>query len=47
MLIKHQPDNLFFQDSLTDREIDAQQLNAAISRLEQRNRNMQENRSSS
>ena len=26
MLIKHQPDNLFFQDSLTDQEIDAQQL---------------------
>ena len=43
MLIKHQPDNLFFQDSLTDQEIDAQQLNAAISRLEQRNLNMQEN----
>lgn len=43
MLIKRQPDNLFFQDSLTDQEIDALQFNAAINRLEQRNQNMQEN----
>ena len=42
-LIKQQPDNLFFQDSLTDQEIDAQQYSAAISRLEQRNQNMQNN----
>ncbi|MBB6056323.1 M48 family metalloprotease [Tolumonas osonensis] len=43
MLAKKLPDNLFFQDSLTDQEIDVQQYNEAISRLEQRSRNMPDN----
>nr|WP_321242492.1 M48 family metalloprotease [uncultured Tolumonas sp.] len=42
-LSKRKPDNLFFQDSLTDQEIAAQQFNAAISRLEQRNQSMPDN----
>ncbi|WP_420804645.1 M48 family metalloprotease [Tolumonas lignilytica] len=43
MLAKQKPDNLFFQDSLTDQQIAAQQYAAAISRLEQRYQTMQEN----
>jgi predicted Zn-dependent protease len=42
-LSKLKPDNLFFQDSLTDQEIAAQQFNPAINRLEQRNKNMPDN----
>lgn len=43
LLSKRKPNNLFFQDSLTDQEIAAQQFNTAISRLEQRNQNMPDN----
>lgn len=43
LLVKQQPDNLFFQDSLTDQQIAAQQYNAAITRLEQHYQRMPEN----
>ena len=42
-LLGKKPDNLFFQDSLTDQESYAQQYNAAISRLEARDQTMQNN----
>jgi len=43
LLVKQQPNNLFFQDSLTDQEIAAQQYNVAISRLELLRQNMPDN----